>query len=200
MAIVAKEKEEQWERMAERCRRVVDRLGKPIDEGIFETVVALNLLGIHTSASCEGHSNWGIYAPWVDIQTPGAEEDYKILNEAHIYYNEQINAKKLSHVELRQLYDQTNQLEREVNEKQLSERFMLMGYLAHFYENRHSAYDRILTLQHHTYSARLESLGAHFQRVAPGERRVQKLAEYQEEMRAFTAFLKEQFFQDIDKK
>lgn len=56
-----------WEETAKHFRRVVDRLGKPIDEGIFETVVALNMLGITTRASCEGHLAWGLPYPWIDI-------------------------------------------------------------------------------------------------------------------------------------
>jgi hypothetical protein len=74
VAVVLAEKEAQRAQMVERCRRVVDKLGQPIDEGIFETVVVLNLPGIHTLASCEGHLEYGAYAPWVDIQTPGAFE------------------------------------------------------------------------------------------------------------------------------
>lgn len=199
MVVVVEEKEMQWSQMVERCRRVVDKLGLPIDEGIFEAVVALNLLGIHTCASCEGHPDRGAYAPWIDIQTPGVEEDYKIANKAFDHYQEQVDANKLSPVELGKLYAHTLQLDWKFNEKALSERNKLIGYLARFYENRHSPYDRILTIQHRTYSARLESQGAYFQRIAPDERRVQKLVEYQEEMHTFTVFLKELFFFDIDK-
>jgi hypothetical protein len=57
-----------WEEMAKQYRRVVDKLGKKIDEGIFDTVVALNILGVVTRASCEGHLDWGVPHPWVDIE------------------------------------------------------------------------------------------------------------------------------------
>lgn len=57
----------QWEEAAARFARMTDSLGKPIDPGIFEAVVALNLLGIRTVASCEGHQEWGVPHPWIDI-------------------------------------------------------------------------------------------------------------------------------------
>ena len=55
---------------ADGCAEVAtwrDRLGKPIDPGIFALVVALNMAGIPTSQSCEGHLGWGLPYPWVMI-------------------------------------------------------------------------------------------------------------------------------------
>lgn len=200
MAVVSAEKEAQWVQMVEHCRRVVDKLGQPIDEGILETVVALNLLGIHTIASCEGHLAYGAYAPWIDIQTPGVKEAQKLVSDAFKDCDEQVEAGKLSPIELGQLYAHARQLDQQTEEKYLAERNKLMEYLAHFYMNRHSPHDRMLTIQHRPASARLESQGAYFQRVASDERRAQKLPEYQEEMREFTVFLKELFLRDIDRK
>jgi len=57
-----------WEETAKQYRRVVDKLGKKIDEGIFDTVVALNMAGVTTRASCEGHLDWGVPHPWIDIE------------------------------------------------------------------------------------------------------------------------------------
>lgn len=51
------------------AQKLVDRVGCPIDKGILETVVVLNLLGLHTSQSCEGHLDGGRPYPWVDFQT-----------------------------------------------------------------------------------------------------------------------------------
>jgi len=39
-----------------------------IEEGIKETVVGLNVFGIETVNSCEGHPNHGRIAPWVSIE------------------------------------------------------------------------------------------------------------------------------------
>ncbi len=43
-----------------------------IDEKIEGLVSALNLLGIRTTGSCEGHADYGCPAPWVKVT---AEED-----------------------------------------------------------------------------------------------------------------------------
>ncbi|EFH81221.1 conserved hypothetical protein [Ktedonobacter racemifer DSM 44963] len=57
-----------WDVIAERFLHVTDKLGKKIDDGIFDTVVALNMLGVGTLQSCEGHIEWGVPYPWVSIQ------------------------------------------------------------------------------------------------------------------------------------
>jgi len=59
--------EQRYQEMQERVSTFTDKLGTPIDPGIFETVVALNLLGFHTSQSCEGHLDHGCPYPWVTI-------------------------------------------------------------------------------------------------------------------------------------
>ena len=61
-----------WERASwqEGCATVehfTDKLGTPIDPGIFETVVVLNLLGFRTFQSCEGHLDHGCAYPWVTV-------------------------------------------------------------------------------------------------------------------------------------
>ncbi len=48
--------------------RATDKLGKKIDKGILETVVAMNVLGITTDMSCEGHIGWGVPYPWIRIE------------------------------------------------------------------------------------------------------------------------------------
>ena len=61
-------KQKAWQRAEARVLKFTDKLGKGVDKGIRETVVGLNALGINTSASCEGHLNWGTGAPYVDIE------------------------------------------------------------------------------------------------------------------------------------
>ena len=58
-----------WEDAEAFARRLVDRMECPIDEGILPTVVALNLLGLHTCQSCEGHLDYGALYPWIDFET-----------------------------------------------------------------------------------------------------------------------------------
>ena len=59
--------EQCYQEMHERVATFTDKLGMPIDPGIFETVVALNLLELHTFQSCEGHLDHGCPYPWVTI-------------------------------------------------------------------------------------------------------------------------------------
>src|SRR3712207_1504419 len=75
-------KEQRWQQSAAEVNRITDRLGMPIDEGIKETVVALNVLGINTVASCEGHFDRGTGAPWVAIGARGVEEVERQAAEA----------------------------------------------------------------------------------------------------------------------
>jgi hypothetical protein len=60
---------QKWDELAKKFSRFTDRIGMPIDEGIFETVVALNALDIPTSMSCEGHLDHGLPYPWIDVNT-----------------------------------------------------------------------------------------------------------------------------------
>ncbi|WP_420421497.1 hypothetical protein [Simkania sp.] len=57
----------QWREMEECVTEVRDGRGMPIDDQIKDLVIVLNLLGIKTSQSCEGHLNWGLPFPWVEF-------------------------------------------------------------------------------------------------------------------------------------
>ncbi|MCI0564993.1 MAG: hypothetical protein MN733_41530 [Nitrososphaera sp.] len=63
-------KEAAWERKRHVVNHLADRLGHPVDEGIKETVVALLVYRFPTTASCEGHLDWGLPYPWVEVRTP----------------------------------------------------------------------------------------------------------------------------------
>lgn len=58
-----------WEEAEAFARRLVDGMECPLDEGILPTVVAFNLLGLHTCQSCEGHLDYGAPYPWIDFET-----------------------------------------------------------------------------------------------------------------------------------
>ena len=66
------EKQQSWQSMEKEVGSWVDRLGKPIDPGIKDTIIVLNLLGFKTMASCEGH-DWGLSHPWIDFETKNQE-------------------------------------------------------------------------------------------------------------------------------
>ncbi len=59
--------EQRYQEMRARVSQFKDNLGCEVDEGIFETVVYLNLLDAPTLQSCEGHLDHGVPYPWVTI-------------------------------------------------------------------------------------------------------------------------------------
>src|SRR5260370_15805017 len=59
-----------WQEAQAQVSAFTDRLGTPIDAGILETVVVLNLLGLQTFQSCEGHLTHGLAYPWVSLVNP----------------------------------------------------------------------------------------------------------------------------------
>src|SRR6266702_7167055 len=72
---------QQWDDLVKHFCSVSDRLGMPIDDEIFDTVVALNALGITTTMSCAGHitrDEGDIRYPWIDFCTSDTSiEDLK---------------------------------------------------------------------------------------------------------------------------
>ena len=82
------EKEVKLDKARDRVERIVDKLGKGIDEGIKESVVAFMMHEFPTSGSCEGHltdnkNNRPFLYSHVDIQEPEPEgwRDNKELQE-----------------------------------------------------------------------------------------------------------------------
>ena len=77
---------QRWIETSENLSHVTDRLGKHIDKGIFDTVVALNILGFDTDMSCEGHLDHGLPYPWIDIRHT-AEEHYGLFRYLSRFYD-----------------------------------------------------------------------------------------------------------------
>ena len=92
------EKQRRWDEVAERIDRTVDRLGKHIDAGIKEGVVALNVLDINTHSSCEGHLERGIAAPYIDI-------DAKLSKEEEEQFRELLNTREQNRERFKELRD-----------------------------------------------------------------------------------------------
>lgn len=54
---------------------ITDGLGMPVDEKIKKTVIALRMMRVNTSGSCEGHTKWGLPYPWVIVSLYLPEKD-----------------------------------------------------------------------------------------------------------------------------
>lgn len=190
-----------WEQKKGEIDGIKDRLGKGLDEGIKETVTSLQVLGINTTQSCEGHLEWGVGAPWVEVAAPESERLSRLEEQAQRTFQEAEAALETEgHItdEIATKFDEAHTLRREVKRINLVEAAKVMPLLETFYQNRQDTpFDGRLTLSFLSHgSSRIESQGAAFQETASSEIKQQKLAEYQEEMRVFTSFLKNKYFSD----
>lgn len=184
-----------WEQKSKEIDGIKDRLGKGLDEGIKEAVTGLQVLGINTTQSCEGHLEWGIGAPWVEVAAPQSKQLIQLEEQAHKTFQEaEAVFENEGHFtdEITAKFDEAHALRQEVKRLNLVEAAKVMPLLGAFYKNRQdTSFDKRLILSFLSNGrARIESQGAAFQETAPSEIKQQKLAEYQEEMRAFTKFLR----------
>jgi hypothetical protein len=187
---------EQWQHMVETYSQVTDNLELGIDARILETVVALNLLGISTISSCEGHVDHGTGAPWIDIAVPDIGPEAKAARLAQMEAEKQAALHQLTEEKIQELFKHAEQLRWQVSKKYLEARKNIMQYLTLFYADRHVPYDRQLILQGQFLQniagpTRLESQGVSVLALYNTKIRQEKLAEYQDEMAAFTHFLKQ---------
>lgn len=201
---VKQDQQERWRSGIEQWKRVTDGLGQTIDPGILETVVVLNLLLVQTSGSCEGHAQRGCAYPWVDIEVPlEAREDQERLYDA---LNERFMSLcvlgsngfpvKISE-EAGQILHERDAVGYEIRRAHHKMVGLLLTYLDAFYQKHSSSFDRHLTFSEIGLFGmmRLHSVGGLLQTTRPESLRQLKLLEYQQEMHAFTEFLKAQFFQ-----
>ncbi len=168
------EERQRWEQIID---RITDALGMPVDRRIREVVIALNVLGIHTTASCEGHTDpERPGAPYVEIALPEATQLHMQVSEAR-QAGEDERVFELAHkaratvlAGLRRLYE----------------------LLERFYASHSVPYDVQLFLAHDDFGeAMIQSHGAAFQAVREPKLQRQRLEAYQEEMAVFAAFLKQ---------
>lgn len=177
------EKENRWNRIQAKVNKITDRRGMPIDEEMKETVTALQIFNFQTTASCKGHLTRGIQAPWVDI---GEEIPKEILREVKKKAKENCLEVLHSIPEIKAF-----------RKKHLREQMRLMILLDEFYKDRVVTIDIHLTLKKigiYGY-ARLVNTGEHLQEIRSKKERTEKLREYQQEMYAFTDFLKRKYFE-----
>jgi len=206
------EKEQEWNNKLADLDTVVDRLGKGLDEHIKETVAAFNLNGFNTDGSCEGHVNWGLGAPWVEIEAPNKPKEryvgeVKILQNIAESYG--ISDKDIEWAmnetawkEAYDLFEKNGETEeykkwRSENDKLKQRAGELMD---EFYKNRivdekvHLKFERVDAGE----TFRIYNGGEDYalsQKMDEEQKRGlgQRIIKYQEEMNAFGEFLKDKF-------
>jgi hypothetical protein len=166
-----------------------DGLEKGVDPQITETVAVLQLLGVHTRASCEGHMDRGITAPWIDIQPtdPALEE----LRRFNVELSERVDALEAAGEVADVVYEQLHEHRKAIARIEALEYKKLIPYLDEFYLDQCVYYEERLILD---FRGRLISQGALLQPAEEKKTQALRLQAYQEEMRDFTEFLKEKFF------
>ena len=169
----------------------------PIDGGILETVIVLNILDITTSQSCEGHLDHGRPYPWVTLITPDA---VKFSRQAAIVFTQAAQQKEQeqsSHEVLQTLYNKANQLKSQAEQLHALDQQRLLNYLTTFYSVHQAPFDCQLILYTRVPgTSSLESQGATTVIGQPPETQQRKLIMYQKEMLAFTNFLKNMYFEE----
>jgi hypothetical protein len=171
-------KSQVWKDLQQRFRRVVDRIGTPLDKGILDTVVALNVVGMNTTASCEGHMDHGVAYPWIDVSHVDADGLAQTI--CQLLYKGKREDKE------------TKQLQYQHRMVLLQAEQELIGLLNAFYQHHPFDYDRHLSIWRFSNGMpRLQSHGAEYQQFRDPTERLAMLQEYQQEMQAFAEYLKE---------
>lgn len=184
---------ENWNRLAQQYAIEADRLGNGIDADIMETVVALNAHGIRTVASCEGHLDHGIAAPWVEVRSEDTQNIAE-LRRRSFQLEDEINREEREGEDeqrLDDLYRENLAVLKELRVHRLQELAKVYELLQLFYRQHPRDPDDMLVIQ---ANGQIISNGAQFQEIRDDETQKRKLAAYQKEMLLFTEFLKRLYF------
>lgn len=190
------EKLTKWNEILAQVNELKDTLGHGIDDGIKETVVALNIYDFMTSQSCEGHTNDGEKAPWIDFKVQGVNEAIieaeKVMEEA-----DKAAAAGNPEEEVRALYKKAHAAQ-DAAEKPLYEKALeLVPHLDDFYQGRQVPFDTRLIFRTGASRVRLINQGAMLQSARTAEIQAERLVAYQKEMKEFTEYLKNKYFQTL---
>lgn len=204
-------KQQQWDNLTKEVDSWGDGLGCPLDQGIKDTVIVLNLLGFTTRQSCEGHLDHGDANPWVDF-TLDQPEVVTLQNQVSEFVRVELREKfhslkmKYPHLSLNErLQTQEGEYLKPSYEKYLSLLSLyqeeakkhlrpLFELLNKFYQTHETTEDQKLIIEIEGI-VRLTSCGWKLQAQRSESERHTKLELYRNEMKAFTNFLKEYFFQ-----
>lgn len=167
---------QKWQAALEGVDQLGDRLGLGVDEGIKETVAAFHVMDINTTASHEGKLDRHPI-PYIDVESAEAQ----VLND-----------------ELRTIKDESAKeaIHEKILRSNLAERRKLIPLLEEFYTDRKVPYEVRLGITSYARGwSRVENQGADFQEIEEDESvKKARLEQFQEEMHAFTEFLKTKFF------
>jgi hypothetical protein len=187
-----------WDQFEKKFQKQTDGLGKLLDEGIFQTVVVLNCLGINTRQSCEGHLDHGVAGPWVDI-IPDDATDQKSGEKRKKAWEirDKIDELEKGIIDIKErnsLFEQIYKLESEARKPLLEVESQAQSLLEEFYKDRPIKFDSHLVIQDFGTMGRIQSHGAEIQQIRTSKQKAAHLMEYQDEMADFTKYLIDKFF------
>lgn len=190
--------EQCYQETYERVSTFTDKLGTPIDPGIFETVVMLNLLGLHTFQSCEGHLDHGCPYPWVTILDEERSRTFNRMWLSVCELEEQAKASRTTTA-----YD--CYLSADIQVRALLAKWeaedlvfgQITGLLEAFYAEQEIQINpaRLLVKRLHPGTYRIEPGFSLVVKELPDDLKATYLARGQAEMQAFTTSLKRQWQQ-----
>jgi hypothetical protein len=196
-------KQEKWNYITKEIEFIVDKLGEPIDNGIKESVIALNAHNFGTMASCEGHLDHGFPYPWVDIGSQIAAENNKVKSRFNKLWKKYLKEKRgeeqmlsTEKTELQELIDletaaNTNDLNRLT--ELLNEFYELNGNENVGLELRIRMWNQVRLQPTRVPTGPVKSVKEELAKIS-NEEIERNLNEYREEMNRFTKFLRDRFF------
>lgn len=209
------EKNLKLEEIRHEVENIGDRLGRPIDEGIKETVVMFKASELPTSDSCEGHIARGLPVPYVEVSAPNQPEKRFIgqnesFEKAARKYNMTIEEAKTSKIdeaywEAVKECSQNEETEEYKKWNKENEKLLAKGHnlLEEFYKERKVEPDVKLQIEEGVGDFRIHNGGEDYQPVIEHERefseeekkaRAEKLKKYRPEMKEFTEFLRKKYY------
>ncbi len=221
------EKEEKLQATLQEIESWGDRLGKGVDEGIKETVAIYNVMELPTSASCEGHfeneAEHGFPVPWVDVEAPNEpqwrfEHEEEIYNQVAKKYG--VTVDKVLRADNEEAWEEAVKLSAEQEEteeykawEEENEKLFIKveSLLREFYTERNVPDELRIIADRSVGGFRVHGGGKFYIPNNEKERIQNELTEEernrtpevlrgsQEEMRAFTEFLKQRYFEENPK-
>ncbi|MDQ2906387.1 MAG: hypothetical protein ABI456_07475 [Ktedonobacteraceae bacterium] len=191
-----------WQEAEDYVSRFTDRLGTPLEAGIIETVIVLNLLGLRTFQSCEGHLRHGCAYPWVSLIDPPLSGQFVRLWQA-VCQLENL-AKEADTVEAYDTY-LAEHVRLKINMARWEEQdtlyqhlqSLLEGFYAYSKDMQYSP-SRLVIVKHHPGMIRLEPFSGQHMQSTSERLKSAYLACGQTEMQAFTRYLKMQWQESRD--
>lgn len=173
-----------FQKKIEELRGVTDRLGMPIDEKIIRVVAVLNLYGIRTIQSCEGHLDHGYAYPWIDVVSDMDEQLGKELTR--IYDNiENVRENKQDRESYQKVFK-----ERDLFEIEVVKRFdTVRSLLVDFFNETRPDYENLLILEQFSTRFRIRPQGGIWQCTRDEQLKMKYLIEYQKYFDLFAKYV-----------